>query len=109
VPVPVYSARLVAKQNFAGNFNFLNGTGALIIIRTVTCFYGGATPAAFFLIDDTGGTMLYHFFGGTLSGDQNLSQQWTNLHLCMAPGLTWDFAPNNGMDFSAHGYELSLP
>lgn len=109
MPVPVYSARLVAKQNFSGNFNFFNATSDLIIIRTVTCYYGGVTPAAFFFIDDTGGTMIYHFFGGTVGGDENRSQQWTNLHLCMAPGLTWVFGPNNGMDFSAHGYELALP
>jgi hypothetical protein len=109
VPVPVYSSRLVAKHNFAGNFNFLNDTGDLLIIRTVTLFYGGATPGAFFFEDELGGTMLFHYFGGTLTGDTNQNILWTNLHLCMADGLTWDLAPNIGMDFSVHGYQLSLP
>lgn len=109
MPVPVYSERFFSSRATSGLHDYTNASGDLFIIRTFTAYYGGDTSDSLFLIDEADVAYLAFFAAGAISAGVPFFKVETDLHLCWPPGKTWHVNSSNAWDYSAHGYNLSLP
>ena len=100
-----YSVRFLDQRNFTGTLYETNGTGLRWVIRTVTVYYGSVPDATFFLVGPSGGAWLrYEWTLGAGPG----SFIWPDVRLVINPGEILQVSTSAGMDFSAHGYQLSV-
>ena len=108
-PVPVYSQQLEVGKNTSGSVDLLNATGALLLIRTVTVYYGG-DPASFWSLElRVDRVIVMNFQAPGVTGAVPFSRIETELHICWLPDQELHVVTDQGWDWSLHGYQLSLP